>query len=115
VPRAFRSLLLLAPLAAFAQSNPEILSPGPVLAPDGGPLEVRLVATNASTAFNNLFATWRVQLAGRTLTASFASNLPAGSRDAAVVLDVAPDAYSVQVRNRAAGGGVVLVEVYEVP
>lgn len=44
-----------------------------------------------------------------------AFNLPAGSRDAAVVLDVAPDAYSVQVRNRAAGGGVVLVEVYEVP
>jgi hypothetical protein len=44
-----------------------------------------------------------------------AFNLPAGSRDAAVVLDVSPDAYSVQVRNRAAGGGVVLVEVYEVP
>jgi hypothetical protein len=32
-----------------------------------------------------------------------------------VVLDVVPDAYSVQVRNRAAGGGLVLVEVYEVP
>ena len=44
-----------------------------------------------------------------------AFNLPAGSRDAAVVLDVAPGEYSVQVRNRAAGGGVVLVEVYEVP
>ena len=73
VPRALRSLLLLAPLAAFAQSNPEILSPGTVLAPDGGPLEVRLVATNASTAFNNLFATWRIQLAGRTLTAASAS------------------------------------------
>lgn len=65
--------LFLAPLAAFAQSGPEILSPGTVLAPDGGPLEVRLVATNAATAFSNLFATWRIQLPGRSLTASSAS------------------------------------------
>jgi hypothetical protein len=64
---------LLAPFVAFAQSNPEILSPGTVLAPDAGPLELRLVATNASTAFNNLFAAWRIQLPNRTLTASSAS------------------------------------------
>ena len=76
--RSFRHILFLAPLAAFAQSAPEILSPGTVLAPDGGPLEVRLVATNAATAFNNLFATWRLQLPGRTLTAASASTQTEG-------------------------------------
>ena len=76
--RSLCSLLLLAPLTAFAQSGPAILSPGTVLAPDGGPLEVRLVATNAATAFNNLFATWRIQLPSRSLTAASASTQTEG-------------------------------------
>ncbi len=73
------SALLLAPLVAVAQPSPEILSPGTVLAPDGGPLEVRLVATNATTALNNPFANWRIQLPNRTLTASSASTQTEGS------------------------------------
>jgi len=76
---SLRSALLLAPVAIFAQSAPEILSPGTVVAPDGGPLEVRLVAINAATTFANPFATWRIQLPGRALTASSASTQTEGS------------------------------------
>jgi hypothetical protein len=64
---------------AFAQPSPEILSPGTLLAPDRGPLEVRLVATNATTALNNPFANWRIQPPNRSPTASSASTQMEGS------------------------------------
>ncbi len=65
------------------------------------------VATTATGNWNAADATVFAQVG--------AFNLPAGSCDTAVVLDVAPDAYSVQVRNRAAGGSLVRVKVYEAP
>lgn len=104
------SLLLLAPLTAFAQSNPEILAPGTVLAPDGGPLEVRLVATNAGNTFNNLFATWRIQLPSRTLTAASASTQTVGG-ETSVTLSfgnvTTADSGSVVVSYAAPGGATL--------
>jgi hypothetical protein len=41
--------------------------------------------------------------------------LPAGSRDACLLTTVPPGSYSVQVRASDSQGGLVLVEVYEVP
>ncbi len=41
--------------------------------------------------------------------------LPAGSRDASLLTTVPPGSYSVQVRASDGQGGLVLVEVYEVP
>ena len=53
------------------------------------------------------------------LTSAFSSigafALPAGSRDAAVVMTLAPGNYTVQVNGVARTTGVALVEVYEVP
>jgi pectin methylesterase-like acyl-CoA thioesterase len=44
-----------------------------------------------------------------------AFTLPAGSKDAALLVSLAPGSYSVQVRGPAGVGGVVLVELYDVP
>ena len=44
-----------------------------------------------------------------------AFTLPAGSKDAALLVSLAPGSYSVQVRGSAGSGGVVLVELYDVP
>ena len=41
--------------------------------------------------------------------------LPAGSRDASLLTTLPPGSYSVQVRPSDGAGGLVLVEVYEVP
>ncbi len=53
------------------------------------------------------------------LTATFgavgAFQLAAGSKDAALVVDLTPDSYTVQVRGADGGTGEALVEVYEVP
>lgn len=46
-------------------------------------------------------------------TGAFA--LPAGSKDAALVVELEPGAYTVQVEPEAGAGGVALVEVYSVP
>ncbi len=49
-----------------------------------------------------------------TFSAVGAFGLPAGSRDAALLVDVPPGAYSAVVRNAdASGSGVVLVEIYD--
>ncbi len=109
------SALLLAPLVALAQPSPEILSPGTVLAPDGGPLEVRLVATNATTALNNPFANWRIQLPNRTLTASSASTQTEGS-ESRVTLSfgnvTTADAGSVVVNYVPPGGATLSSPVF---
>lgn len=44
-----------------------------------------------------------------------AFTLPAGSKDAALLVSLAPGSYSVHVRGPAGVGGVVLVELYDVP
>ncbi|OYU99379.1 MAG: hypothetical protein CFE26_25770, partial [Verrucomicrobiales bacterium VVV1] len=44
-----------------------------------------------------------------------AFTLPAGSKDAALLVSLAPGSYSVQVRGAVGSGGVVLVELYDVP
>ena len=44
-----------------------------------------------------------------------AFTLPAGSKDAALLVSLAPGSYSVQVRGPAGVSGVVLVELYDVP
>jgi pectin methylesterase-like acyl-CoA thioesterase len=44
-----------------------------------------------------------------------AFTLPAGSQDAALLVSLPPGSYSVQVRGTAGVGGVVLVELYDVP
>ena len=44
-----------------------------------------------------------------------AFTLPAGSKDSALLVSLAPGSYSVQVRGPAGVGGVVLVELYDVP
>lgn len=41
--------------------------------------------------------------------------LPAGSRDSALLVELQPGAYTVQVESETAAGGNVLVEVYTVP
>lgn len=46
-------------------------------------------------------------------TGAFA--LPAGSKDAALVVELEPGAYTVQVEAESGAGGVALVEVYSVP
>ncbi|MCX6953318.1 MAG: hypothetical protein NTV51_14285 [Verrucomicrobia bacterium] len=46
-------------------------------------------------------------------TGAFA--LPAGSKDAALVVELAPGAYTVLLQPEAGAGGVALVEVYSVP
>jgi hypothetical protein len=40
--------------------------------------------------------------------------LAAGSRDAALVLNLEPGAYTVQVKGKGTATGVAIVEVYEV-
>lgn len=40
---------------------------------------------------------------------------PTTSRDAALLINLAPGNYTVEASARGAGGGFVLVEVYEVP
>ncbi len=51
--------------------------------------------------------------AGATRVGAFA--LPDGSADAALVLHLAPGAYTAQVSSGGAAGGVALVEIYELP
>ena len=68
-----RSPLLLVLLGAAlvrAQTTPELRSPGPTVGPDGGELIVRFTAVGFSPS---LFASWRIQLAGRSVTASTAT------------------------------------------
>ena len=56
---------------------------------------------------------------GSTLATAFtnvgAFALPAASRDAALLVTLAPGSYTSQVSGVDGTGGVVLVEVYEVP
>jgi hypothetical protein len=44
-----------------------------------------------------------------------AFGLPADSRDSALLLTVAPGAYTVQVEGKANAEGIILFEIYEVP
>jgi hypothetical protein len=57
---------------------------------------------------------WDAGLAA-TFGAVGAFALPAGSRDAALLITLPPGSYSVQVRGADGGTGEALVEVYEVP
>ena len=72
----------------------------------------------------DLYNTAQVKMAendnwSSSLAATFAGvgafALPAGSRDAALLVSLSPGGYSVQVGPVADGAGAVLVEVYEVP
>ena len=44
-----------------------------------------------------------------------AASLAAGSKDASILIELPPGAYTAQVRGVGATTGVALVEVYEVP
>ena len=50
-----------------------------------------------------------------TFDAVGAFRLPSGSRDAALVSNLPPGSYTVQVRGADGGTGEALVEIYEVP
>ncbi len=60
---------------------------------------------------------WETANAGGVITAaatqSGAFPFPAGSKDAALVIDLAPGAYTIQVAGVGGVGGVALVEVYD--
>lgn len=73
--RSLLSLLLLGVSLVRAQSTPELRSPGPTVGPDGGELIVRLTASGFSPS---LFSSWRIQLTGRTVTASTSSSQTSG-------------------------------------
>jgi hypothetical protein len=57
---------------------------------------------------------WSPTLAS-TFSAVGAFSLPAGSRDAALLMTLASGAYSVQVKGADGGSGEAVVEIYEVP
>ncbi len=60
---------------------------------------------------------WSAANIGQAFTATGAFNLPANSKDAALVVDLPAsptgESYSVQVTNASGTGGIVLVEVYD--
>jgi hypothetical protein len=57
---------------------------------------------------------WTAANIGNAFTATGAFNLPAGSKDAALVTDLAAGQnYTVQVTNASGTGGIVLIEVYD--
>jgi hypothetical protein len=73
--------------------------------------ELFRTGSNTAIASND---DWDASLAS-TFTAVGAFPLTAGSRDAALVTSLAPDAYTVQVSGVNNGTGQALVEIYEVP
>jgi hypothetical protein len=57
---------------------------------------------------------WAVSLGSSFATVS-AFNLPAGSRDAALIATLPPGSYTAQVRGADGGSGDAIIEVYELP
>jgi hypothetical protein len=69
--------------------------------------------TPASTGAGQIAATGLEIAAAAQATGAF--TLPGGSKDAAVIVTLAPGAYTAQVSAADGGSGTALVEVYEVP
>jgi hypothetical protein len=94
---------------------------GPALTPLGvvGALaDPRLQLYSGSTeihANDNWSAGMDANAVADAAARSGASGLVVGSKDAALLVDLAPGAYSAHVRGVADTTGVALIEVYEVP
>jgi len=71
-------------------------------------------ATGAKINENNDWAGTATLSAGFTSVGAFPL-ANASTKDAALLVTVAPGQYSVQVTGADGGGGIVLVEIYEVP
>jgi hypothetical protein len=90
---------------------------GPGLAPFGvaGVLadpRVAVIGASGLVAEND---NWSGTEPAAAAAGSGAFALTAGSRDAALVLTLAPGAYTAQVHGVGAAAGVVLLEIYELP
>jgi len=70
--------------------------------------EGKVISTNEGWASSAAIATAAIQ------TGAFA--LPAGSKDASVLITLNPGAYTAQIKSaKNASSGVALIEIYEVP
>lgn len=114
-------------IAGFVVSGPKpksllIRGVGPALAPQGLATALldpvlkifdasgRLVASNDNWSDAANLAELKT---ATTATGAFA--FPAGSKDAALLLNLSPGVYSAHVSAAAGGTGITLIEVYEVP
>lgn len=94
---------------------------GPSLAQYGvngalGAVQLKVYSGDTVLAQNSGWSTSPDAAAIATATSSVhAFPLPSGSQDAAVILNLAPGAYTAQVSGAGGATGVALVEVYEVP
>jgi uncharacterized repeat protein (TIGR03806 family) len=107
-PGAMKTVLIRAVGPGLAQSN----VPGPLLAEP----VVTLFAGGQSYRSNTGWNTAANATAIRSATVQV--GLPAlaeGGRDSAILVQLSPGAYTIQVRGNNNGTGVALVEVYEVP
>jgi hypothetical protein len=74
---------------------------------------LEVFAGQASVAVNDNWDAAATPLATQTAVGAFA--LPAGSRDAVLIVNLAPGSYTAQVSGIGGTTGVALVEVYELP